>query len=194
MLTAQEIARRLVEWYDEDLSDEELDPLITECRELLKLKPDPNGSLIAALMANETEAVAAITEAVREEMHRLRHIPTRYFIAGVDPIAGTKEQKQAARDALLKLDSELDSKGFIDLDKDGEPCCLSGNPPAYVPKKIEALADCPSCGGAGEVHSHNPICPTCRGKKKVTQEVHDRALASERQIEATIPRTTGDYQ
>ncbi len=29
----------------------------------------------------------------------------------------------------------------------------------------EALADCPTCGGTGDVHSHNPICWDCEGGK-----------------------------
>jgi len=190
MLTAQEIARRLVEWYDEDLSDEELDPLIAECRELLlQHAVDTRDRMLVALQNAGPEVAEALNEATREEMHRLRHIPARYFIPSAT--AGVIDSTQRAD--LLKLDAELYEKGFIDLDKDGEPCCLSGNPPAYVPKKIEALVNCPTCDGAGEVHSHNPICPTCRGKKKVTQAVRHQALAAERHIEATIPRTTGDY-
>lgn len=30
---------------------------------------------------------------------------------------------------------------------------------------------CPTCDGTGEVHSHNPLCPTCRGRRFVPSDV-----------------------
>jgi endogenous inhibitor of DNA gyrase (YacG/DUF329 family) len=36
------------------------------------------------------------------------------------------------------------------------------------------FVDCPDCDGTGKVHSHNPICPTCRGRGTVPQYYIDR--------------------
>ena len=33
-------------------------------------------------------------------------------------------------------------------------------------RELAAVA-CPTCDGTGEVHSHNPRCPTCAGRKTV---------------------------
>lgn len=37
--------------------------------------------------------------------------------------------------------------------------------------RFENMTMCPTCDGTGEVHSHNPICPTCRGRKVVSKDV-----------------------
>jgi hypothetical protein len=65
----------------------------------------------------EKKAVDAVNAFTREFMWRLWHIPFRYYLPGGK--SGDFE----------KLAAEIDASGYIDLDADGEPCCLSGKPP-----------------------------------------------------------------
>lgn len=69
------------------------------------------------------EAVAAVNSFTRDKMHRLRHIPNKYYL----PPAYAAELGVKEGD-VKKLYAELDSKGYINLDHDGEPCVLSGKP------------------------------------------------------------------
>ena len=55
----------------------------------------------------------------RQVVYRLHHIPMRCFL---DAIEGNTEQFEI-------LAKELDTHGYIDLDLNGNPCCLTGKPP-----------------------------------------------------------------
>jgi len=83
-------------------------------------------TVIATLLADTPAAkslsdyagscIAAFT---RDKMHRLRHIPMKYYFP---PEHGGDPQKFSI------MQHEINTKGFIDLDADGEPCCLSDKP------------------------------------------------------------------
>jgi hypothetical protein len=66
---------------------------------------------------NEELARDIINRFTRERMFRLEYVPNIYYL---DP---------ARADDCRKLLKELAIKGYIDLDKDGKPCVLSGEPP-----------------------------------------------------------------
>ncbi len=66
--------------------------------------------------ANEKLAIDAISEFTRDKMYRLRHIPARYYL--LEPIT-----------TLKIMYKELNKKGYIDLDRDGKPCCLTNLKP-----------------------------------------------------------------
>lgn len=63
----------------------------------------------------------AMDDWTRETMWRLRHIPARYFIMA------------ELRQHLDKLANELARNGYIDLDADGQPACISGKPAVLQP-------------------------------------------------------------
>lgn len=67
-------------------------------------------------------AAKAIGRFTRLKMHRLWHIPNRYFL---DP---TLEPQ------LYTLWQEIGRYGCIDLDAGGTPCVLSGKPPVLGPE------------------------------------------------------------
>ncbi len=69
------------------------------------------------------DAAAAVGNYTRMKMYRLWHIPNRYFIPPTDP-AKLPEYEET----FSKLVTELNRAGCIDLDRDGEPACLSGKP------------------------------------------------------------------
>lgn len=46
------------------------------------------------------------------------------------------------------------------------------------------METCSTCDGTGEVHSHNPICWTCRGKGVVTSEKAKQESEYEKGLEA----------
>lgn len=56
---------------------------------------------------------------------------------------------------------------------------------------MENKVKCPTCDGTGEVHSHNPICWTCRGNGETTLE---RAGRAQRIEQSQTPRRTWDYE
>jgi hypothetical protein len=60
--------------------------------------------------------VDAVHEYTFGQIYRLYHIPTRYYCGDYGP------------DILRRLCQELYEKGRIDLDRKGQPCCLSGQP------------------------------------------------------------------
>lgn len=70
-------------------------------------------------------ALRAVNDFTRRKMFRLYHIPAKYIFSG----------DTEARSLLTK---ELGQQGYISLDREGEPCVLSGNPPAYNPSTPES--------------------------------------------------------
>jgi DnaJ-class molecular chaperone len=56
------------------------------------------------------------------------------------------------------------------------------------------MVECPTCEGTGKVHSHNPICWTCRGDGTTTPERAAAAKADEERIRHAFPLRTWDYQ
>jgi DnaJ-class molecular chaperone len=48
-------------------------------------------------------------------------------------------------------------------------------------KEIE-MVECETCGGCGEVHSHNPICWTCHGSGKVPKSENDARIKREVEV------------
>ncbi len=63
-----------------------------------------------------------------------------------------------------------------------------------ITKKSQELVDCDTCGGGGEVHSHNPICWTCHGRGKIPKSEHDLRVkqAIEAEREQTDRQTVDD--
>ena len=78
-------------------------------RSLLASKPD----------GERKKNMNAISDWVRQRIYVLHHIPTKYFLPGHDA-------------AFSQLVVELNARGCIHLDKDGEPCVLSGQPPVIA--------------------------------------------------------------
>lgn len=80
---------------------------------------ESNDAFLNALndLAVGKEACDAINEFTRWQMYRLYHIPARYFL------------NPDLQEHLQPLADELGKHGYIDLDRDGQPCCLSGNTP-----------------------------------------------------------------
>jgi hypothetical protein len=70
------------------------------------------------------ELSAALTDYTVESMYVLRHIPTKYFL----------EEDGHLFPVMAK---ELNEKGCIYLDRDGQPCCLTGNPSHYLEWKAK---------------------------------------------------------
>jgi hypothetical protein len=68
------------------------------------------------------DAVKAVRDFTLLKMYRLNHIPAKYYMPGAKP--GT----------LKTLVKEMNTKGCIDLDEDGEPAVLTGKTP-----KLELL-------------------------------------------------------
>lgn len=56
------------------------------------------------------------------------------------------------------------------------------------------LVVCPICEGTGQVHSHNPTCPTCGGRGATTAGRAREAEEQERRIAAAFRPHTWDYQ
>ena len=54
--------------------------------------------------------------------------------------------------------------------------------------------ECPTCGGDGKVHSHNPICWTCHGNGTTTPERAAQAKADEERIRTTFRARTWGYE
>ena len=71
-----------------------------------------------------SELSAALDDYVMESMYVLRHIPTKYFL----------EEDGHLFPVMAK---ELSEKGCIYLDRDGQPCCLTGNPSHYLEWKSQ---------------------------------------------------------
>ena len=70
------------------------------------------------------EAQKAAADYTRSCLRYIHHIPTRYFLPPVRP-----EDTEKANADFRKLAEELGAKGYIELDCDGEPACLTGKPP-----------------------------------------------------------------
>lgn len=67
--------------------------------------------------------VDAVTRWTRIKMWRLWHIPMKYFCP---PPPG---QEPEYEENFAKLWQTIHEVGYIDLDDQGQPCCLTGNPP-----------------------------------------------------------------
>ena len=74
---------------------------------------------------------------------------------------------------------DLCIKVIEDMHRTAHPDCPSGSPShaamdAALSAAREALAatgeTCPMCDGDGEIHSHNPRCPRCKGRGWIEKE------------------------
>lgn len=75
------------------------------------------------LTRNDRCATDAVNEYTLDAMWRLWHIPFKYYLPGANP------------DDLNKMYEEIGKVGYMDLDKDGLPCCLSGQPSVIEERK-----------------------------------------------------------
>lgn len=55
------------------------------------------------------------------------------------------------------------------------------------------LEPCFTCDGSGEVHSHNSLCWSCKGKRKVTASKNKELKEDEKHFN-TFHKWTGDYE
>ncbi len=81
-----------------------------------------------------------------DKMHRLRHVPMRYYL----PAATDAEQLNRDK-ALAVLHDELARRGYIALDHDGEPAVLSGRPPV-LPHEEKPCPPAESCSPPSGPH------------------------------------------
>jgi hypothetical protein len=72
---------------------------------------------LLADLGKEKDAIDAVNRFTVEKMFRLYYVPNIYYL---DP---------TLTDDCSKLLKELAINGYIDLDKNGKPCVLSGEPP-----------------------------------------------------------------
>lgn len=72
-------------------------------------------------------AVDAVCQFTRNRMWRLDYVPAKYFLPG------------HPQEELLKLYRELALFGYIALDGDGNPCCLTGRDPKIPREPMDEL-------------------------------------------------------
>jgi hypothetical protein len=81
------------------------------------------------------QAQQAINDYTRHQLYSALHIPAKYILDAAAPPFADPEDLAVRR--LKRLCDEMEERGLIRLDKDGEPCCLSGEPWPLQPLQNE---------------------------------------------------------